>query len=52
MPAVEPIEIAIRRVSRALAEAEWSNAAAKALRTELDALLAARKRGERYAVPF
>lgn len=52
MAYLEPIETAIRRVRRLLADAEWQGGDTAALTSQLVALLAAQARGERYAVPF
>lgn len=52
MTYLEPIETAIRRIRRLLADAEWQGGDTAALTSQLVALLAAQARGERYAVPF
>ena len=49
---LEPIETALRRVRRAISDAEWSGRDTAALHATLLSLLAAQARGERYAVPF
>lgn len=49
---LEPIETALRRVRKAISDAEWSGRDTAALHATLLALLAAQARGERYAIPF
>jgi len=49
---LEPIETALRRVRRAISDAEWNGRDTAALHAILLTLLAAQARGERYAIPF
>lgn len=49
---LEPIETALRRVRKAISDAEWSGRDTAALHATLLSLLAAQARGERYAIPF
>jgi hypothetical protein len=49
---IEPIDAAIRRISREAADAEWSGADARHLFATLTLLKQAREKGERWHVLF
>lgn len=48
----EPIDAAIRRLTREIAEIEWAGGDARPQRLALGSLIAAKARGEAWAVPF
>lgn len=49
---IEPIDTAIRRLRKEIAELEWSGGDARPLRLIVDSLLEAQARGERWYVLF